>query len=471
MDESSALDQIVTALGQWHVGDGPLYVKLATGLRRLLEQGLLVTGSTLPPERAMAERLAVSRNTVSAAYAELRLDGWVDAHQGSATTVTAAGFSPVGAHRSNALFSTLLKEHPDVVDLTIAVPEAAPIVGEVSASPDTHLEDFEPITSGHGYYPQGHPSLRARLAELLTASGLPTDPDETLITSGAQQAISLAIRGLARPGDFIGVEELSFPGAVDAVGLIGATPVPIPMTDAGMDLDALDVLVRERQPRLLYLIPTFHNPTGITLAHADRKRLVSRISEDGITTIDDMTLADLAFSGSEPRPLAAIDPQAPIVTVGSFSKVYWGGLRVGWLRSNETLVRYLAGVKATADLGSSAISQRIAYALLAHHRETRRWRNERLLESLRACEEALTALLPEWRWQRPQGGPHLWIELPDTEAMPFAQKLMRHGVAVVAGPLLAARPGAGSGHIRIPFYRSPEELTTAIERMADVWRA
>lgn len=470
-DPTSVVDRIVAELGPWHEGSGPLYVKLAAGLRRLLEQGVFATGSTLPPERALADRLAVSRNTVSAAYSELRLEGWVDARQGSATTVTAASFSPVAAHRSNSFFATLLQEYPNVIDLTVAVPDASPVVQEVLASLDRQLSDGRAIASGHGYYPQGYPPLRARLAELLTESGLATTPDELLITSGAQQAISLAIRGLTRPGDKVGVEELSFPGALDSIALSGATTVPLPMTDNGVDLDALAEMIVARRPRLLFLIPTFHNPTGATLDYTDRKRLVSLIAEAGITTIDDMTLSDLDLSDSAPVPLAAIQTAAPIVTVGSLSKVYWGGLRLGWLRANETLVRQLAWVKATADLGSSAISQKVAHLLLERHDEARAWRSTRLRESLARISEALNTLLPEWRWQVPDGGPHLWIELPDTESMRFVQMLLRGGVAVVAGPLLSARPGAGSRHIRIPFYKSPDELTLAVEKMAQVWTA
>jgi DNA-binding transcriptional MocR family regulator len=463
------LDDIVSELGPWHAADGPLYVKLAVGLRRLLERGLIGTGSALPPERALARRLAVSRNTVSAAYAQLRSDGWVDARQGSATTVTAAGFSAVGAHRSNALFSTLLDEHRDIIDLTVAVPDAAPFVREVTSNPGRFLSGSE-VASGHGYYPQGYPPLREAVAKILTDSGLPTTNGQLIITSGGQQAISLAIRGLTRPGDRIGVEEVSFPGAIDAIRLSAASLVPVPHTENGVDLGSLDEVLDGNPLRLLYVIPTFHNPTGATLSLPDRKRLVATIVATGTTTIDDMTLSDLDFSGLEPRPLATIDPDAPIISVGSLSKVHWGGLRVGWLRANESLIAYLAGVKATADLGTSAVSQVIAGILLERHQETREWRNARLEESLDACAAALESLLPEWRWRRPGGGPELWIELPGTDTMAFAQLMMRHGVGVVAGSLLAARPGVGSNHIRIAYYRPPDDMIEAVQRMAAVWR-
>ena len=200
------IQHITTRLGRWDYGKGPLYKLLATGLRRLLEAGEFETGTPLPPERRLAAALAVSRNTVTAAYAELRQDGWLDARRGSATTVTALRHSPVGAYKANGMFATLLQDHPDVIDLTIAVPDAAPIVADVLGDPARHVSMPQTLWSGHGYHPRGNPALRQSLADILTGNGLPTDTDQLLVTSGAQQAISLVMRALLRPGDIVGVE-------------------------------------------------------------------------------------------------------------------------------------------------------------------------------------------------------------------------------------------------------------------------
>ncbi|MEE8490724.1 MAG: PLP-dependent aminotransferase family protein [Acidimicrobiia bacterium] len=468
--QQTSITEIVGALGPWHEGKGPLYHKLSAGLLRLLEQGRIETGSSLPPERALAQALAVSRNTVSAAYAELRASGWLEARQGSATTVSATKFSPVGAHRANAFFSTLLKQYPAALDLTIAVPDAAPIVREVVTNFGAETANSFDPTEDHGYHPRGHPQLRHLLAANLTRNGLATAEDDLLITTGAQQAISLVVSSLTRPGDAVGVEEVSFPGALDAVAYAGAHPIPLRHGPDGLDVEAVESSIRQHRPRLLYLIPTFHNPTGSLLGELERKRLAAVIADSGTTTIDDLTLADLDFGQPAPPPLAAVEPEAPVISVGSLSKVFWGGLRIGWVRANPTVIKYLAGVKATADLGSSAISQAMAAALLNHYAATRQWRNARLTESLEACTGALADLLPEWRWKRPAGGPHLWVELPATDAMAFSQLLIRNGVAVVAGPLLAATEGVATRHIRIPLYKSPEELDKAVDIMAAVWR-
>jgi DNA-binding transcriptional MocR family regulator len=437
----------------------------------LLETGHIDAGATLPPERALAAALAVSRTTVAAAYAELRRDGWVDARQGSATRVTAARHSPVGAHKANGLFATLLRDHPDVIDLTIAVPSAAPVVTEVLADPARHLDNVDDLTSGHGYHPRGHPALREALARVLTSRGLPTGVDDLLVTNGAQQAISLAVSSLARPGDGVAMEAVSFPGALDAVEARGARPIPVPMGRDGIDAGALRAVLRENRPRLAYIIPTFHNPTGCLVDGLERRRLARVVADEAVTTIDDLTVGDLDHGRPAPLPLAAVAPDAPIITVGSMSKVFWGGLRVGWIRARPALIDHLAAAKVTNDMGSSAPTQVLAAAMLTHHAETREWRNRQVAHTLDVVGAALAEHLPEWQWDRPPGGPHLWIRLPGMDAVAFSQRLLRLGVAVVAGPLLAVRPGSAGDRIRVPLYAPPDRMVQAVELMAVAWQA
>lgn len=462
--------QLASLLNPWSDGSGPLYRKLADALQRSLERGHLETGTKLPPERALANALAVSRNTVTAAYNELKTAGWIDAQRGSATTVTAARYSAAGSHRTNGIFATLLRGHPDAIDLTIAVPDAAPIVRRVSSDPASHIEDLSTLTQGHGYHPRGLPSLRSALARIITANGLETSEEQILVTTGAQQAITLVVQSLTRPGDLVAVEEVSFPGALDAIADAGARPLPIRVGPDGLDIESLREVLAQ-SPRLVYLIPSFHNPSGALLDEIGRKRVARMIGETDTTLIDDMTLAELDFGTPTPPPLAALEPDAPIITVGSLSKVFWGGLRIGWVRASKTLISHLAESKATADLGTSAMTQAMATAMLEKYNETRAWRNEELARSLRACTNALSDLLPEWEWQQPLGGPHLWIKLPDTDAMAFSQRMLRNGVAVVAGPLLAVNEHTATDYIRIPYYKQPTELEDAVQRLAETWNS
>jgi len=467
---TDSLSDFAAHLGQWDIGDGPLYRRLAVALQQLLENGELRVGVALPPERRLAATLALSRNTVSAAYAELRKNGWVDTRRGSSTTVTSSRYSPVGAHVANGLFATLLRDHPNVIDLTIAVPGAAPIVTDVLANPGAHIENPAALTAGHGYRPRGNLELRETLSAIITTNGLATSPDELLITTGAQQGISLVARALLRSGDLVGIEEVSFPGAIDAIANTGSRIVPLPLSSTGVDVDALRLVLLEERPRMLYLVPTFHNPTGTALGGVDRKRLARMIAETETTTIDDVTLADLDFAEPAPPPLAALEPEAPVITIGSLSKVFWGGLRIGWVRAKPAVISHLAGLKAASDLGGNSPSQISAVAMLGNYEETRAWRGAQLRESLAALTEALKVQIPEWEWDHPAGGPHLWIRLPDTDAAGFTQLAMRNGVAAVAGPLLAAKSGVAEDRIRIPFYLPAEELAVAVSRLETAWK-
>lgn len=463
-------NELARLLGRWSGGNGPLYKQLRDGLLELLETGSLQTGTPLPPERKLADALSVSRNTVAAAYAELRSMGWADARQGAGTTITAHRYSAVGGHRANGLFATLVRDHPDVVDLTIAVPDAATVVTNVLSEPARFI-DAATLTRSHGYEPRGDEALREAIAKTLTGNGLPTTADQLLITTGAQQAISLLVRGLTRPGDGIGLEETTFPGAIDAISVAGARPLPIRMTESGLDIDHLEQLIETDGPRLLYLVPTFHNPTGTLLGGTQRKRLATLVAERQITTIDDLTLAELDFGAPAPPPLAALEPEAPIISVGSMSKVFWGGLRIGWLRAQPNIVSHLVGLKTAADLGTTAPIQRLAAVMFDHYDQTRQERNEQLATSLTRTADALTTQLPGWEWQLPAGGPHLWIRLPGIDAAAFSHRLLQAGVAVVPGPLLAVDGQSAADHVRLPYYLPPATLELAIERMAETYRS
>lgn len=459
---------LATRLGTWHAGHGPLYRRLASSLQRLLESGELPRGTALPPERVLANALAVSRTTVTSAYTELRSDGWLEARQGSATRVAMARHSPFGAHRANGIFATLMDSSNIELDLTINVPDASPVVTRILERPSDHV-DVAGLTSGHGYHPAGHPRLREALARLLTSRGLATMPEQLLVTTGAQQAVSIAIRGLTRPGDRVAVEETTYPGALDVIASSGLEPIPLTMGAGGVSVDAFRRAGRTEGFRLAYLIPTFHNPTSATLSKEDRLRLVRASTGAGVTLIDDSTIAELDFDGEVPPPLAALDPDAAVVTLGSLSKVYWGGLRIGWIRADEPVVTHLQGIKVSADMGSSAPIQVMAAAMIEHHEEAREWRHRQLRRSLDALTGALDRHLPDWAWERPSGGPQLWVGLPDADATSFSQLALREGIALVPGPLLAARPGVAQDRLRIPLYPAPATLERAVETMARLW--
>jgi DNA-binding transcriptional MocR family regulator len=464
--------EISDLLGWWDREDGPLYRRLANGLRRLAEEGYLVDGSPLPPERQLAEALAVSRTTVTAAYASLRTEGWIEARQGSATRVAVSRTSEAAVHRADGLMATMLRGLGEAtIDLTVAAPGAAPVVTRAFSDPGSFLEDTGALTRGHGYHAAGHPQLRQAVADRLSDEGLPTETDQVLITNGAQQAIALLFTELIRPGMGIALEEVTYPGAIDLAQRSGAPLHFLPLGPDGVDLTALQAVGREKRVGVVFLVADFQNPTGVVMPVEARRRLVELSHEAEAFVIDDRTNTDLDLGSAPPPPLASFDDQSRVVTIGGMSKLYWGGLRIGWIRARPSLIDHLIARKSSTDLGSACPTQLMASELLAHHHgATHRWRNTQLNLSLDALGAALTGQWPEAEWERPAGGPNLWIRLPETDALEFSRRALDQEVAVIAGPLLSGRPGRATDRIRIPFYADPDVLTEAVGRLAHCWR-
>jgi len=466
--------QLADLLGHWSVLDGPLYRLLAERIARLADTGELPAGVRLPPERQLAVAISVSRNTATAAYQLLRDEGLAQTRQGAGTVITPHRTTPAAMHRANGFFASLLESTDVTVDLGITTPNCAPQVAAALDDPRSVLDATarRALTEGSGYHLYGLDLLRAAIADRLTADHeLPTRPEEIFVTTGAQQAIDLLIRTSVFAGQPVLVEDPTFPGALDAVHRSGARPVGLPVDD-GMDSDELAATVRTQRPALVYLILTHQNPTGRVVDLARRQRVAELAAANPQTVfVDDMTLAELNLSDEEtPPPLAAIAPRlSNVVTIGSVSKTYWAGLRVGWIRAGADVIGRLAAAKATADLGGAALPQAVAAALLTgRHADIVRWRRAQLTNNLDVLQTALRTHLPSWSWTQPRGGLSLWVRL-DGDGGVFSQAALRRGVVVVPGRLLSATDRRRD-RLRIAFSQSAEQLAAAPPLLAEAWQ-
>jgi DNA-binding transcriptional MocR family regulator len=191
--------------------------------------------------------------------------------------------------------------------------------------------------------------------------------------------------------------------------------------------------------------------------------------EHQIPVIEDLALADLSLSAEPPPPIAAYSRHAPIVTVGSMSKLFWGGLRTGWIRGPVEIVQRIARFKAVTDLGCPLISQALSARLLARVDELRRQRRRDSQNRLKHLTRLLRQHLPTWRWETPQGGLLLWIRLPLGTADGFVKTALRHGVSIVPGS--ANSPdGRFSEYVRLPFVLEGKELEEGIRRLTRAWK-
>ncbi len=318
---------------------------------------------------------------------------------------------------------------------------------------------------------EGDPLLRRLVAQRLTGRGLETAADDLLITSGSQQALTLVAAVLLEPGDRVLVEEPSYLAALQCFGLAGAQAIPVPCDDGGLDPDALEALIAEHRPTLLYTVPTFHNPTGRTLSLERRLALAEVAQRTGVWIVEDDPYGELRYSG-EALPAVASLPaaQGRTLAISTLSKIAAPGLRIGWVRAPRMLLRSLTIAKQAADLHSSTVDQAAAARWLADtdlaaHIERLRAeygaRRDALLSGLAA------ALPPGSTHNHPDGGMFVWARLPDGwDAGALLQRALDRDVAYVPGaPFFSGPPDVAT--LRLSFTaHGPGEIALGLERLA-----
>lgn len=457
-------------------GAGPAYLRLAAGLRALIADGRLTTGTRLPSERQLAATLGLSRTTVTAAYAALRADGYAESRQGSGTRTrrpvadSAGGSSPARL----SVWAPALPTDEDVsthlVDLTQAAIAANPPV--LLDAYHAALDAMPEYLSGHGYALNGLSVLRRAVADRFTRRGLPTDADQIMITTGAQQAISLLADQLVSPGDRVVVDHPTYPGAIDAMRRAGARLVPVPLGDDGRDVEAFRSTVAQTAPRLAYLIVDFHNPAGFLADDTERSALAESLAAGRITTIIDETLVDVALDGDAVRtPFAAlVSPRwaASTITIGSASKPYWGGLRIGWIRADRRLIDQLVTSRGTIDYASPVLEQLAVAHLLADDTAVLAALRTTLLSRRAALLDAAADHLPSWRVTVPPGGLSLWFDLGAPVSTRLVHAAADRGVLLAAGPRFGV-DGSFENRLRIPYCVPEDRLREGVARLADAW--
>jgi DNA-binding transcriptional MocR family regulator len=465
------------ALDGWAERQGPRYRRLAMSLAEAVEREELLAGTRLPAERQLAAQLGLGRATVAAAYELLRRMSVVERRQGRGTEIVAREGALVRGRAAelaaslqrNLLFRRLGEPTGEVIDLigSCAAPNGA--VRAAIASALRQL-DLDRLACDNGYFPLGYPPLRQALARHLSAQGLPTREPEILVTGGAQQAISLVAACYLQPGQVVVLEDPTFPGAIDAFRTAGARLLTVPVTALGADVDMLGSTVAEHAVRAIYLMPSFHNPTGAVLSEERRRRIAQLSQTTGVLVIEDDTEAELGFGRVAPRPIASFAEDAPVLSIGSMSKLFWGGLRVGWIRGSQSMIGQLGRLKAVSDLGTSLLSQGVAVELLADVERLRAARRRELAERLSLVAELLDVHLATWQWRRPAGGLSVWARLPDGSASDLAHVAAEHGVSIVPGSVMSVNARFDE-YVRLPFDHQPDVLERGLLRLKAAWES
>jgi DNA-binding transcriptional MocR family regulator len=413
----------------------------------------------------MAATLSVSRGTVVRAYDRLAADGVVARVQGSGTTV-AGRLSSVGTNSEQFVGERLWMSEVAAIDLLKAIPTMLPTVAELVAAIDLapHAGDLD------GAEPLGWWSLRERIAALHTRQGLATTPHQILVTTGAQQAISLVVSAMARPGDVVLGEEDTWPGLIDSVQYIGARFEPVRLDRDGLIIDDLETKIDRFRPSLMVFNPQHQNPTGSRLP-PDRVAAVAALSRRyRIPTLEDRVAADLGF---DRRHLPAIDEHDTGgygLIAGSMCKVVWPGLRLGWIRADAQVVNRLRSHKAVADMFTPAISQVLGLAVLERYDDLVDQRLAQLRPAADLVVDTLRNELTDWTFAPLRGGLSVWATLPDhASASAFVQHAARHGVLIASGQQFCALE-ADCPNVRIPFTAHRADLEEGMRRLVEAWR-
>jgi DNA-binding transcriptional MocR family regulator len=475
--------------------DQPAYRSLADRIRAAVLDGRLAVGTGLPSERELSTALGVSRTTVNAAYAQLRDQGWLASRRGSGSTVRlpadpaaplrTAGTAPTGSsYAAGGIFGWRegigwhdeIERAAGMIDLTTAcLPAPAALAGAIG----TATADVLPRYLGtDGYLPFGLPELRDVVAARYTAAGVPTTAEQILITSGAQHAFTLVLDTLSGPADRVVIECPTYPVALDAVRDRRRTPVPIGLGEppaAAWDVELVAATLRQSAARLAYLMPDFQNPTGALMDAATREAVVAAARPVKTLVLADESFRDMPFAGTAelPPPMAAFDTGsgaaagATVLSLGSVSKSFWGGLRVGWVRAAPGLIQRLAATRALGDMAGPVLDQLVVATLLADPAAALAEQRGRLAAGAAALTAALAEHLPGWQPSHPAGGTFLWVRLPGPFATDLALLAPSVGVRIAPGPRFGP-DGTMESFVRLPFTLPPAQLAAAMRRLASI---
>jgi len=462
---ATALSQL---LGPWMHGKGPLRARLKGAVEKAILDGLIADGTRLPSERGFADAGGVSRTTIVSAYDLLEEDGLLERRRGSGAIVrTAAAHYRMTSQRDAELTALssgmILQESDDVIDLTLGWPELPHEFLPYLSSPS--LAELHGSQCRSIYAPAGLPALRELIAARYAKVGIPTTAENIIVTTGSQQGLSLAASLFVRPGETVAIEQPTFFVALDTFRTLGAR---LRAFAPGFADRSLPQEMAKSSFRALYCIPTFQNPTGHVMPETTRRNLVSLAREHDIPVLEDCSLEALTFGAPTPRSLAYFDSEN-VVSVGSLSKIFWPGMRVGWIRASQSVVARLSRLKVMSDLGTSVPSQVLAIRVLESFDRIAAFRRSELKRNCDLFSQCLAERLPQWRFEKPAGGLFLWVRLPFGDATSFAQFAAREGVRILPGSSMTV-DGSCVEYVRLPFALCRARIEAAVARLASAWR-
>lgn len=444
--------RLVEQLGAQNAA-GVASTTLADHIKALILDGRLTVGERLPSERALALELRRSRSTITRTYSLLEQDGYVSRLHGGSTRVALPyeNASPASEHSDSA------------IDLSIASMDSTPGLYDATAR---SLPRLAALRGTSGYSLRGLPELREAVAQRFTERGAVTSADEIIITSGALSALNLILATIGRRGERALVEQPTFPHAIEAIHRHGYRMTPTPVDVDGWDTRHLNETLLGARPHIAYLIPDFHNPTGATLLDDARSRIVTTARNVGTHLIVDETTTELDIDrGWAPAPMAASGPN--VITIGSMSKIAWGGMRIGWIRAERSLIARLLAVRPSFELGTALLEQCIAVELLADIPALTSHVSRRL-QAGRAAVASGVATMPGFQMPPTPGGLSAWVDIGAALSTRLSLAARKRQLILPPGPRFTTG-GVLERRLRIPITLPPERTAEAMQRLSLAW--
>ena len=430
-------------LSGWDSCDGPLHRCLANAVRRVIVSGALPQGAILPSQRALAQALAVSRTTVAVAYDELCTEGWLATRQGGTTWVRQPIPARQIAWQGDRLGSYAADRNP--LDLTSGALAASPVLQRVLSGP--WIDDLRSLLEIDGFLPAGLEMLRKAVTDYFDDVDLATPSAQLMITDGAHHGLTLVSECLVSAGDTVLVENPTYRGALDVFTRLGAQVVGIRTDHEGIDPSDLATAIHRHRPRLLYVMPAAHNATGVTWTQDRRREVASIATRASLLVVEDASTADLQL-GRPAGPMSLLLSDERSVLIGSVTKLFWAGLRVGWLRGPERIVDAVLRARMTTNIAGSLPSQVLAARCLEHRHEARAIRRAELRQAQAETVDLLAHHLPAWR-PHPADGSSLWVDTGE-DATNLSARLRRRGVILNPGPTFSPSEEFAS-YVRLPL--------------------
>jgi 2-aminoadipate transaminase len=451
----------------------PLYKQLTDRIRDLILSGQLANGARVPPTRELAVSLSLNRATVSAAYQALESEGLLKGHVGRGSFVQ---YSDPPVPAPGRRWDRLILPAPAAP--AAAAPRSFSFTTSRPAESLFPLDQFREVTrevTDSGQLasilqlgsPYGYEPLRAWLMNRARREGIARDTDDIVITSGCQQALDLLARVLVAPGDTVAFEDPVYPGLRHVFARGGVREIGVPIGDQGIDPSTLARVLEQARPKVLALTPNFQNPTGVTMPLASREAVVRLARAHNTVLLESDIYSPLRYEGDPLPSLKHLDDAGDVIQLGSFSKIAFPGLRIGWVLAPKPVAAALAAAKQWSDLHSDQLAQSILLRfaesgkLEAHRQHVVAEGANRLRGAIEACARYLP---PGSSYTRPQGGMNLWVRLPEPlSAAELLPRTRQHGVAYMPGEYFAvSRPEPGS--LRLSFAGlDPAEIRRGIE--------